>query len=379
MQNSFLQKLAERHQKSLLRELMLPQGEDFCSNDYLGFAQDAVLQKRVQERIKDLPSGSAGSRLLRGHQDIFMELEAELARFSERESALIFSTGYQANIGLLSAILDRNSIVFSDELNHASLIDGIRLSGAHKRIFSHNSLASLEEQLIAEETSTAHKLIIVESLYSMTGDRAPLKEIISLAQRYGAEVVVDEAHATGVYGAGLTQKLDLHHQCLATIHSGAKALGVAGSWIACDRVLKDFFINFSRPFIYSTAPSPLVAGALLASLEHWHNVGRDRGELCLDKARNFADILSEMIGEGLEEGGLSLVGDGPILYLQVGDSAKALTWSGELRSSGFDIRAIRYPTVAEDQAGLRISIHTNHSDSTLDRLLQIFKNMVRPC
>lgn len=370
---SFAQKLAERAGSQLYRELQLPTGEDFCSNDYLGFAQDAVLQRDIQDHLQRVASGSAGSRLLRGHQSIFNELELSLARFSEKEAALFFPSGYQANIAVLSALLDKQTRVFSDELNHASLIDGIRLSGAEKKIFDHNSLQSLEEQLALE--TDKKKIIVVESLYSMTGDKAPLVAIFKLAHLYNAQVIVDEAHATGVYGCGLVQKNNLQDQVLASIHSGAKALGVAGSWVACDFPIKDFLINFSRPFIYSTAPSPLVGQALLIALEYWQSVGRERAGLCLEKAKTFAEVLNETVKKST----FSLLGDGPILYLNVVESARALAWSEKLREQEFDIRAIRYPTVAENQAGLRISIHANHADKTLDRLLISLKNMVLPC
>lgn len=373
MQDSFSQKLSARNQQNLLRRLTPPAGHDFCSNDYLGFAQDLVLQKRIQENLAGITSGSAGSRLLRGNLPLFTELENKLAAFSEREAAIFFPSGYQANIGLLSAILDAETMVFSDEFNHASLIDGIRLSSAQKQIFKHNSMEDLEKKL--QLHPLGKKVIVVESVYSMTGDKAPLQDLVDLAEEHGTQIIVDEAHATGMYGAGLIQKMDLQRYVLATVHSGAKALGVAGSWVACDSSLKDYLVNFSRPFIYSTAPSPLVTAALLTSLNYWQDVGRDRAELCLDKAKNFSEVLSEMI-KGAE---FTLSGESQILFLTLHSSAKALAWSEELQAEGFDIRAIRYPTVPEDQAGLRISLQATHSDALLDQLLLIFKNLVLAC
>lgn len=366
------ERLGERQERHLYRHLQLPQGEDFCSNDYLGFAQDEVLQRRVRESLAEVVSGSSGARLLRGHQKVFETLETQLARFSEREAALFFPSGYQANLGLLSALLDKTSEVFSDELNHASLIDGIRLSGAAKKIFSHNDLDELE--VFLQDSSAEKKFIVVESLYSMTGDKAPLKEIIELAETYSAQVVVDEAHATGVYGAGLLQKQGLQSRVLATMHSAGKALGVAGAWVACDNTVKEFLINFSRPFIYSTAPSPLVVAALIASLSHWEWVGMERAQVVLEKAQVFSEKLKIILSPEV-----SVQGEGAIIFVNLKDSEKALTWSQELQWHGYDIRAIRYPTVPEEQAGLRISIHANHSWESLDKLLSLFQKQVMPC
>lgn len=369
---NIVESLGDRHARNLYRHLQLPTGDDFCSNDYLGFAQDETLQKRVRESLFETVSGSSGARLLRGHQKIFETLESELARFSERESALFFPSGYQANLGLLSALLDKDTEVFSDELNHASLIDGIKLSGATKKIFSHNDLDELE--VFLQDSEADKKIIVIESLYSMTGDKAPIKDIIELAEMYSAQVVVDEAHATGVYGAGLLQKLGLQNRALASMHSAGKALGVAGAWVACDNTVKEFLINFSRPFIYSTAPSPLVATALLTSLAHWEWVGAERAEVVLDKAASFTEKLKVIFAEES-----SIWGEGAIIYINLKDSEKAVSWSQVLQEHGYDIRAIRYPTVKENQAGLRISIHANHSWESLEQLLTLFKKLVIPC
>jgi len=370
--NIFLKKLQEREDLHLLRELRLPSGADFCSNDYLSFATDAVLQKQIHSDLSGVASGSTGSRLLRGHHEDVVELERTLARFSDRETAVYFPSGYQANLALLSAVLGKNAVAFSDQRNHASIVDGIKLSGATKHIFAHNDVGALEK-LLDENKSVANKYVVVESLYSMNGDFAPLKEISELCLKHDARLIVDEAHATGLYGAGLSQRHDLHTKTLATMHSAGKALGAAGAWLACDTMMKDYLINFSRPFIYSTAPSPLVMRALRSAITHWENVGAERAQLCLDKAREFVKQLKVFLIDDM------ISGEGPIIYLTLKNSLVALEWANTLQARGFDIRAIRYPTVPEEEAGIRISIHASHGPSDIKALVGAIRNMVIEC
>ena len=218
------------------RSLKRREGIDFSSNDYLGFSEDLGLRKGIHESIRDLPTGATGSRLLRGNLKLHEEVERKLARFCGSESALLFPSGYQANIGLLSALLCEGDNVFSDESNHASIIDGIRLGRAQKHVFKHNDLISLKKMLESTKGGGT-KFIVTESLFSMDGDFAPLKDMAALAHEYGAGLIVDESHATGVYGdfsrnfgGGLVQEQGLRHRVLATIHTGGKrwALGVRG-------------------------------------------------------------------------------------------------------------------------------------------------------
>lgn len=371
MTNFYLQKLVEQDEKNLARRLLTSEGVDFCSNDYLGFATDASLKKNIIDAIKDVDAGSTGSRLLRGNTSWVCTLEEELAVWSGTEEALFFPSGYQANLGLLSSVLDKNTSVFSDESNHASIIDGIRLSNAEKHIFAHNSLEDLEQKLKA--VNSARKVVVIESIYSMKGDHAPLKEIHELCLKYHAELIVDETHSTGVYQVGLAKTLGIQTQLLATIHSGGKALGVGGAWVATSTMIKDFMINFARPFIYSTAPSPLLAEALRAAVAFWQEVGNERAFIAKEKARDVKTDLQKFMSAE------SLSGDGLILYLNVQQSALAIEWSERLRGQGLDVRAIRYPTVPEDQAGLRLSIHANHSPADLKVLVSSLRRMVLEC
>ncbi len=372
MKIHFLQKLQQREEQNLTRTLQEPLGIDFCSNDYLSFATDVVLQKKIYENLKGVPSGSTSSRLIRGHKEEIAELESQLAQWSSREAAIFFPSGYQANVAVLSTVLDETTLVFSDEFNHASIVDGIRLSKSEKVIFRHNDLEDLEQKL-TENKVHKNKIVVVESLYSMQGDQAPLKALTLLCQKWGAQLIVDEAHATGVYGAGLVQRQSLEAQVLLTIHCAGKALGVSGAWVACDQILKEYFINFCRPFIYSTAPSPLIVSALATSLEYWKSVGAERALLCLEKAAELKRQLSVFLDESM------LTGVGPILFLRLGESNEAVNWAYYLQGSDLDVRAIRFPTVPQGQAGLRISMHASQSPEDLKKLVRAFKERILAC
>ena len=368
----FLQKLQEREEKNLTRHLQQPAGIDFCSNDYLSFVSDVILQKKIYENLRSISSGSTSSRLIRGHQSEIERLEYELAKWSSKEAAIFFPSGYQANLAVLSTLLDETTLVFSDEFNHASIVDGIRLSKSAKIIFSHNNLLDLEQKLLAHKTHK-NKIVVVESLYSMGGDRCPLKDLVSLCQKLGAQLIVDEAHATGVFGAGLVQRQSLESQVLLTVHCAGKALGVSGAWVACDQILKDYFINFSRPFIYSTAPSPLVISALSTSLNYWQSIGSERAELCLQKSFELKTQLAQFLDAQI------IKGEGPILFIELGENLEALSWAQYLQSCELDVRAIRYPTVANNKAGLRISMHANQSPENIKKIVRAFKEKVLSC
>lgn len=356
--------------QSLRRSLNLRRGLDLSSNDYLGFCEDPEFKTRALSGLESIPMGSAGSRLLRGHLELHERVETELAQFSEKETATLFPSGFQANLGLLSAILTPNDAVFSDELNHASIIDGIRLSRAQKEVYAHRDLDDLREKLKRAQAPNANlnqtqgprlKVIVTESLFSMDGDFAPLKELVLIAREFDALLIVDEAHATGLYGnfeknlgAGLVQKLGLTNSVFATVHTGGKSLGSGGAWVAGSSVLKEILVNFSRPFIFSTAPIPALAHFLSTGLDHWKQVGVSRAlEI---------ETRSKLLHESLLALGLPCnERPSPIQAILLGSNERSLEVAGQLQLAGFDVRAIRPPTVKEGTARLRVTVNWNFS------------------
>lgn len=378
------ERLSACQRAGLGRTLRPRSGVDLCSNDYLSFSEDPLLKARIDARCQISPPshrrahfpdssrqleysypGSAGSRLLRGHLLPHEEAEHVLADFCSRSSALIFPSGYQANLALLSAILGPQDLVFSDEANHASLIDGIRLSQAKKRIFAHNQVDHLKDCLQETRNEPGLKLIVTESLFSMDGDQAPLGEILELCKRYGAYLIVDETHATGLWGStdgscggGLVQKHGFTPHVLATIHSGGKALGCSGAWIACGSRLKDFLIHFSRPLIFSTAPPPTLAISLVEATHYWREVGALRARAVLNACERWRAALRPLISESPQSARIGLPpSSGPILPVLLGENQRALKAATCLQNLGWDIRAIRPPSVPPGTARLRITLH----------------------
>ena len=351
--------LSELRGAGLLRQMRLPHGIDLGSNDYLGLAEHPYLTECMREALARLPAGSGGSRLLRGHHDVFEQLETRLAAFSGTEAALLFATGYAANIGLLQAVVAPDDLVVSDERNHASLIDGIRLTKASTRIYPHQDLAALEAALQAPRRGRA--IVITESLFSMDGDLTPLGEIVEIAERHAGVVIVDEAHATGLYGAhgaGRVEALNLRHRVLATVYTGGKSLGSGGAWVAGSRVLRDVMVNRARSFIFSTAPVPVLAAALEAGLDLVEREPARRMEV----HRKSALLRQALAGSGIHVGGHS-----PIVPIIAGSNESALALQAGLLAAGFDVRAIRPPTVAPGTARLRVTVRHPISDDDLLR------------
>jgi 8-amino-7-oxononanoate synthase len=346
----------------LLRQMRLPQGIDLVSNDYLGFADHPYIKERIREGLSDVPAGSGGSRLLRGHHQIFEEAQYRLAAVSGSEAALLFGSGYAANIGLLQAIGSPDDLILSDELNHASLIDGIRLSKARTVVYPHRDLDALEAALKLPRTGRA--IVITESVFSMDGDVAPLTDMVGLAERYGAVMVVDEAHATGLYGgrgSGRVEEHDLRDRVLATVHTGGKALGSGGAWVACSHTLRDVMVNRARAFIFSTAPMPILAIALMAGVDL---LQRETGRP-VDVHRKSA-----LLREKLAALGVRAAGDSPIVPIIVGANEVALQLQAALAAAGFDVRAIRPPSVAPGTARLRVTVRYPVSDVDLLRFAE---------
>src|SRR5262249_30915925 len=262
--------LLQLEEKSQRRSLCRVGGINLCSNDYLGLSKNNLLREEIIEAVRRAEHvGGTGSRLLSGHFAEWEELEAELAVFAGTEAALYFGSGYAANLGLLTSLVSKEDLVFSDELNHVSIIDGIRLSGARKAIYPHGDLNVLEAQLRSHAGDSGRKIVVTESVFSMDGDIADIAAIVGLAARYGAWVIVDEAHATAVHGPGgrgIVAGAGLSDRVLAILHTCGKALASAGAFVCGSAILKEHLINHARTFIFSTAMPPYMATQIQAAL-----------------------------------------------------------------------------------------------------------------
>jgi len=341
--------------QGLLRQLTPPRGIDFSSNDYLGFSKNPSINGHDGER-----SGTS-SRLVRGHHQVWEKVESRLAQWYGKDcAALMMTSGYAANEGLLSTVIEPHDWVASDELNHASIIDGIRLSNAEKFIFRHNDLEHLEKglrQAAATRSKERELFIVTESLFGMEGDCAPLDQIVGLAKKFDAHVIVDEAHATGCLGPegkGRTFSLDDANVLLATVHTGGKALAVPGAYIIGSRLLKEFLINRCRHFIYTTALPPTVGAWWIDSINRVTGAHREREKL-LSNAFFFRQALAS--------NGIPTYGEHYVVPIILGDNDRALSAAQTLQKEGFDVRAIRPPTVPPGTARLRISIHADHDQA----------------
>lgn len=355
--------LDAREAAGLLRTLVTPRGVDLTSNDTLDFARDPWLIARVTATMAELGVGAGASRLLRGHSAFAAAVEARLAAFSGREAALLFPSGYQANATVIPALMGPFDAVFSDASNHASIIDGVRLSGARKHLFPHGDLAELEAGL--RDVGGRRRLIVVESLYSMDGDRAPLTAICELAERYDALVMVDEAHATGLFGprgSGLVEAAGLSDRVAFTLHTGGKALGVGGAWVAGDAELVAHLVNHCRGFIYTTAPvTPIVAG-LDAALE----LLARSPERVVHMHRMAERLRGHLRAAGLD---LGLAQD-HIVPVMAHTPARAVSLAEALVEDGFDVRAVRPPTVPDGRSLIRLSVRSSLDSATIDRLAE---------
>ena len=348
--------------KGLVRKLDPGHGIDFTSNDYLGFSSLPKFREKVWLNIDKDDLSAPASRLLRGTRARHLMLEKKLAKFKGTEAALIFPTGYQANLGLLTALMTAEDRVLSDELNHASIIDGLRLSWAQKLIYRHLDVEDLEEKL-ARPHPKGKTFIVTESYFSMDGDIAPLEHYSSLAAKYSASLLLDDAHATGIFGqkrgSGLAEEMGIEGQCAAIVSTFGKALGGFGAFVAGSCVLVNWLINQSRPFIFTTATPPLLLAMMEAGIE-----------LCGEAApRKRVHFLADRLRNSLVAGGIDCSSSrGPIVPIIVGDNKVALEAAQALQNRGFDIRAVRPPTVAPGSARLRISVHANHTETNIDRL-----------
>lgn len=356
-------RLSELQRQAQMRELSIIQGVNLCSNDYLGLSTDPRLKEALREGLEYCErTGATGSRLLSGHHAVWDKLEAEFAAFAGTEAALFFNSGFAANTGLLSALLGPGDVVFSDALNHASIIDGIRLSGVQKVIYPHSDLNFLGDTLRRHSQTGGSRVIVTESIFSMDGDRAPIRELFQLAERYGAEVIVDEAHATGACGPrgrGLVAGLGLARQTLAAVHTCGKALASAGAFICGSKTLKQFLINHARSFIFSTALPPYLAFQVRAALRLSNSMEGEREHLASLSAR----LRERLCSLGFDCGASS----SHIVPLVIGGNEAALDLAAALQARGFAVRAIRSPSVPPGTERLRLSLTARLTMDDIER------------
>jgi len=360
-----LDALREEAQFRSLERLDRTVAVNFCSNDYLGLSQDARLKEAVLKAVASADAvGSTGSRLLSGNSRQWEDIESEFACFAGTETALYFGSGYAANVGLLSSLLKPGDIVFSDALNHASLIDGIRLSGAEKIIYPHCDLKFLERALHDHANRSSARVIVTESVFSMEGDIAPISDMLELARRYDAELVIDEAHATGVcgpQGRGIAADLGVEREMLAIVHTCGKALASAGAFVCGGGALKDYLINRARTFIFSTAMPPYLAGQIHAALGLARVAESERAHL-----QHIALALREELAAAGLNSGTSVTHIVPVI---VGGDEIALRVARGLQRSGFAVKAIRPPTVPPGTARLRVSLTSKITLDDIRRLV----------
>lgn len=354
--------LQRRREQHALRQLRLPgQQADFCSNDYLGLARSERVQEEALTISRQLPQvhGSGGSRLLAGNYELAEKAEEVLAAFHQAPAGLIYNSGYDANLGLFSCVPQKGDTIIYDQLIHASIRDGIRLCPAQAFSFQHNSLADLQKKL---ENATGNIFVAVESVYSMDGDLAPLVEISRLCRQYNARLIVDEAHATGVIGEkgqGLVQALQLESSCFARVHTFGKAVGCHGAIVLGSTALRNYLVNFSRPFIYTTALPPQAVAVILASYDIFPDMHRERQQL---------QQLIQQFREGVPAE-RRLNSETPIQVVMAPGNEAARGLAQRLQEKGLDVRAILHPTVPRGGERLRVVLHSFNTETEVAKLI----------
>ena len=336
----------------------------FCSNDYLGLAADPRIGDAVARSAKKWGSGTAASRLISGNTSSHAELEKRLARFMGTQAAVLFPTGFQANVGALPALVGEGDVIFSDELNHASLIDGSRLSDASVRIYRHADARHLEPLLQEEPPGTGIRLVVTDAIFSMDGDLTPIEDICSVADRHGAQIYLDEAHSLGVIGPGgrgLAAQKGLANRTAVRIGTMGKAFGVAGAFAACDSDAAGILVSRARSLLYTTGPPVPIVEALIESLEIVEGADDLRARLA-SNISFFKDLA--------HEAEVSLIpSDTPIQPVPIGPSDRAMAVSASLWDMGFFVQGIRPPTVRAGTSRLRVTLSAAHTRRQIEDLV----------
>jgi 8-amino-7-oxononanoate synthase len=365
--------LDKRKAENNFRTLTLPAKSliDFSSNDYLGFAKNAELKTLKDSIIKQYQiqqQGSTGSRLITGNSQIHIDCEEQIATFHNEEKALLFNSGYDANVGVLSSVLQRGDVVLYDELCHASIIDGIRLSFATAYKFKHNDVSHLKELL--DKNKTAENIYVVtESVFSMDGDCALLKEISTICKAQNAYLITDEAHAIGIYGEqgrGLCNELGIEQDCFARIYTFGKAMGVHGAAVVGSNDLYDYLVNFSRPLIYTTALPASSVALIMASYSLLQSTNQ------IKTVQENISLFNELTFKLKNK----ISSTSAIHCFLIAGNENAINASTKLKGKGFDVRAIKNPTVKIGTERLRICLHATNTNQELQQLSEALYKIV---
>ena len=356
-------KLANRKQTNSLRVLRTESNLiDFCSNDYLGFAETLPVKACLDK-------GATGSRLISGNSKQFERIENKIAAFHNAPAGLIFNSGYDANVGLFSCIADKGDIIIYDQNIHASIRDGIRLSNARSFSFEHNNIEALEKKL---QQADGHILVAIESVYSMDGDEAPLEKIVAVCEKYNANVILDEAHATGVLGKngeGLAQSLNIESKIFARVHTFGKAMGCHGAIVIGSEDLRQYLINFARSFIYTTAPSK----QSLNAIESAYNKLKESDDL-IERLNQNISLFQSLLSKKLQSKLIS--SSRPIQCILIPENETVKKVEAGLQKKGLNIRAIMHPTVQKGKERIRICIHSFNTEKEIKMCVSSLEKLV---
>lgn len=374
---TLLQKLQQRESNNALRKLSLPNDFiDFASNDYLGFAISETIFHQTHQLLLDkkiLENGATGSRLLSGNHQLYDDAETFIAHFHQAKTALIFNSGYDANVGFFSAVPQRNDVIVYDELCHASIRDGIQMSNARSFKFQHNDLVDLEKLIQRHQTEFVEVYVVTESVFSMDGDSPDLERMAMLSDQYGCHLVIDEAHALGVFGdkgEGLLQSLGLHHNVFARIMTFGKGLGCHGAAIVGSAELKSYLVNFARSFIYTTGLSPHSVATILVAYQHLENEKNTLQQL----RHNISFFNQEKSRLSLKP--LFVYNKSAIQSAIISGNDRVKNIAYQLQKNGFDVKPILSPTVPEGQERLRFCIHSYNSEMQISEVIELLSTFV---
>lgn len=379
-------KLNQRREANALRQLKVPNAElvDFSSNDYLGFSKNPVIFSRASEILKDQNlelNGAAGSRLLSGNHKLYELTENFIAKTHQVEAALIFNSGYDANVGFFSSVPQRGDVILYDEFIHASIRDGIQMSHAKAYKFKHNNLNDLESKLSLREQSRSLEkandsqiYVVTESVFSMDGDSPDLLKLVGLCEQFSAQVFIDEAHAIGVFGTGIIDELDLWHRVTRLVTFG-KAMGCHGAAILGSEILKSYLVNFSRSLIYTTALPPHSVATILTSYQHSEHDAKKPNSALKKLRENIQYFLEELKKQQLQD--FFIKSASAIHCAVLPGNARVKQISAALLDAGFDVKAILSPTVPAGQERLRICLHSYNSQNEIKTLIALLAKFLQ--